>query len=157
AELKQGLVRFNDTIGRQIVTLLDGSRIDDSSEDDLFASVMSTEGTVATGYRLLQDRVFVVLGHRLTLFGETLGSLTHGFVVDDRVAARLGAVVDSDVCFSAAVRCVAVSSDAVKTELGSRMLGAMRDGTAIFATVAGRRMALVSNTLPGSLPFGAVI
>ena len=42
AELREGLVRFNDAQGRPVLTLLDGTRIDDASDDDLFRQAMAS-------------------------------------------------------------------------------------------------------------------
>ena len=120
AELREGLVRFNDGQGRPVLTLLDGVPIDDPTTDAPSSVAASPQGT-ATGYRLVRDRLFLVLARPLTLFDEPVGSLTIGFVVDDEVAHRLGTIVDADVCF-AATRCLAASGHARDASLAATMI-----------------------------------
>lgn len=156
AELREGLVRFNDAQGRGVLTLLDGSRIDDAGADELFPSAMGSTGGVATGYRLVRDRLFLVLAHRLTLFDEPVGTLTIGFVVDDEVAARLSAIVDAEVCFAAA-RCLAASAGARDETLAARMIDAAHMDAPSYVSVGGRRLALVSSPLPAPARVAAVI
>jgi len=157
AELEEGLVRFNDNAGHPVITLLDGARVADQSEDDLFAKVMASEGVVATGYRLFLDRLFVVQSHRLTLFSETIGTLTLGFAVDDSVAARLSAILESEVCFVAGDRCVAATASLRSGGMTAPILDAARASEPIFTTLGGRRTALVANALPGAGRIATVI
>lgn len=156
AELRQGLVRFNDTRGRGVLTLLDGAVIDDARPDRLFAAAMANPEGAASGYRLVGDRLFLVLAHRLTLFDEPVGSLTIGFVVDDEVAERLSAIVDADVCFAAG-RCLAASAGAREGKLPEAMVGAARASAPVFSTMDDRRFALVSTPLASADPVAAVI
>ncbi len=156
AELRQGLVRFNDSRGRGVLTLLDGARIDDEAPDDLFAKATTSPEGAASGYRLLGDRLFLVLGHRLTLFDEPVGSLTIGFAVDDDVASRLSAIVDAEVCFAAA-RCLAASGGAREGALSAGMIDAARADEPRYVTIDGRRLALVSSPLAANERVAAVI
>jgi class 3 adenylate cyclase len=156
AELRQGLVRFNDARGRAVLTLLDGSRVSDTSTDDLFTKAMASADGVASGYRLVGGRLFLVLAHRLTLFDEPVGSLSIGFVVDDDVAARLSAIVDADVCFAAG-QCLAASAGARTPALTSAMVAAARTNHTTYVTIDGRRLAIVSSRLPESDRVAAVI
>lgn len=156
AELREGLVRFSDKDGRAVLTLLDGASRTDTAPDDLFTATMTSGDGVASGYRLMDERLFVVLAHRLMLFDEPVGTLSIGFLVDDDVAARLSAIVDADVCFAAA-RCLAASSGARHPALAGPMIDAARATAPVYLTVDGRRLALVSTPLPSSIPVAAVI
>lgn len=156
AELREGLVRFNDLEGRAILSLLDGVRIADTTQDDLFEKAMASTDGNASGYRLVKDRLFLVLAHKLTLFDEPVGTLSIGFVVDDEVARRLSAIVDADVCF-VATTCLAASAGARNATLSPHMLEAARTGTPSYATIDGQRYALVASPLPATERVAAVI
>lgn len=156
AELRHGLVRFNDTQGRAVLTLLDGGPLIDASADDLSTEAMASADGVASGYRLAGGRLFLVLAHRLTLFDEPVGSLSIGFVVDDDVAARLSAIVDAEVCFAAA-RCLAASAGARSPALATLMIENSRGDQPTYAAIDGRRLAIVSSRLPARQRVAAVI
>jgi adenylate cyclase len=156
AELREGLVRFNDTEGRPVLTLLDGRRIEDRGDDDLMQKVSESPETTATGYRLVQGRLFLVLAHTLTLFEERVGSLSIGFVVDDDVASRLSSIVDAEVCFAAG-KCLAASRGTRDNGLAAAMMEAARHDGPTHVTLGGRRLALVSTPLPTARQVSAVI
>lgn len=157
AELGQGLVAFGDEEGRPVVTVVDGVRVpDQGADDDLFAQVIAGKGQVG-GYRLFQERLFAVQAHRLDMFGEPVGTLTLGFAVDDDLASRLGAIVDAEVCFMAADRCVVGTAAIREAALSGGMARATRGDGPVFTTLGGRRVALVSNPLPATTRVMGVI
>lgn len=158
AELVEGLVAFRDRDGRPVVTLVDGERVpEELAVDDQSAQVIGGATPAVSGYRLLGERLFAVQTHRLEMFGEPVGALTLGFVVDDGLAARLGGIVDAEVCFVAQNRC-AVGTDAVRDdELSASMVAASQAKDAAFASIGGRRVALVATPLSGSAGIATVI
>jgi class 3 adenylate cyclase len=156
AELREGLVRFNDPEGRPVLTLLDRRRIEDRGDDDLMQKVRESPETTATGYRLVQGRLFLVLAHTLTLFEERVGSLSIGFVVDDDVASRLSSIVDAEVCFAAGT-CLAASRGTRDNGLAAAMMEAARHDGPAHVTLGGRRLALVPTPLPTARQVSAVI
>jgi len=156
AELRQGLVRFDDAEGRAVLTLLDREPLADATAGQVPGTARRREDGTASGYRLVNDRLFLVLTHPLTLFDEPVGSLTIGFVVDDEVAARLAAIVDAEVCF-AATRCLAASAGARSATLAGPMIAAARGEAPTYLTLDGRRLALTATQLPAADRVAAVI
>lgn len=158
AELEKGLVAFNDSTGRPVVTLVDGAPIAAGQADHgLFAKAIAGSGGIATGYRLVEQRLFAVQGHRLELFGDPVGTLTLGFAVDDDLAARLGAIVGSEMCFVAAGRCVAGTPAARDPALAASILAAARNDAPLYTTHEGRRLALVSSPLSSDADAAGII
>lgn len=152
AELREGLVTFTDATGLPIVTLVDNAPAPDhGAGDDVFAKALAADADDATGYRLVQGRLYSTQTARLELFGEVVGSVTVGFPLDDDVATRLGAIVESDLCVSSAGRCLAATPEARIGVLAGPLLEAAASAAPVFTTIAGRRLALV----PGALAAGA--
>lgn len=150
AELREGLVQFDDTQGAPVLRLLDSMPVDASA-----AGTSPVEGDAAGAYRIVDGRLFMVITEPLTLFDAPVGSLTLGFAVDDEVATRLAAIVEADVCFAAG-RCLAASTGAKDATLATALVGAAQAGAPTFLTHAGRRLAIVATPLAGSGPAVAV-
>lgn len=150
AELREGLVQFDDAQGTPVLRLLDSAPVDTTA-----SGPAPVAGDAAGAYRIVDGRLFMVITEPLTLFDAPVGSLTLGFAVDDEVAARLAAIVEADVCFAAG-RCLAASTGAKAAALADALVGAAKADAPTFLTQGGRRLAIVATPLAGSGPAVAV-
>ena len=147
AEWKRGLVAFSDPGGRPVLTLIDGV----ATALDRPPAAQARKGDAsAIAYQVVADHIFTVQTYPLLLFGREVGTLTLGSAVDDEAAAELGAVVESEICFVAAARCMAGATRQQNPPLAAAMAAAAQSEPPVFRSVAGRRVALVSRRLSGS-------
>jgi len=157
SELGRGLVAFSDRSGRPFVTLVDGRPV---PARDAPAKTPPPGGALeadATGYLHFGDALFSVQTHPLELFGESIGTLSLGFPIDDDVASRLGELVGADVCFVADGRSVVATKGVESAGLQLAMIeAATRDRPTLVAN-GGRRVALVSSRLAAATPTFAVL
>ncbi len=157
SELGRGLVAFSDERGRPFVTLVDGRPVPAREAPADAPPTGRPPEADATGYLHFGDTLFSVQTHPLELFGESVGTLTLGFPIDEDVASRLGELVGADVCFVADGRSVVSTKGVESAGLRSGMIEAAARDRPTLVSQGGRRFALVSSRLAAAAPMFAVL
>jgi len=99
------LAVFTDEFGQPLVTLLDGTAVEDEEQRPWLHSQyekilrQNNRNPYISGYQVFKGRLFTIHGLVLTLFGKPVGSVTIGFPVNDALIRRMGKVIQAEIGF----------------------------------------------------------
>jgi adenylate cyclase len=155
AELPDALLVFTDAEGQPVLSIIRGVTIqgaDPAGIAPLAEELLAGEDFEATGYRLVDDRLYSVTSLYIEDLGQQpVGTITFGLPIEAADVEDLGAIGGFEACFHVAGQCV-VGTPGIDEELTALIGEAAGTGSSARARAGGNEIFISPDPLDPTDP-----